>query len=103
MSLKMYIPGTNTNIGKGCWFHCGENAGPCTWCGEGVDDAKEGMCCRKGFAGIQQNGCDGSIGGNKTNDVHRCDLRNKEVTGSMARFILFLPTIFLTGRRRILY
>ena len=42
------------NIGLNCWYKCGEEQGPCDWCGQ------DGNCCKKGLTG---NGCDGTIGG----------------------------------------
>ena len=41
-----------TNGGKKCLKRCGDNEGPCDFCGGG-------LCCREGHVG---NGCTGLIG-----------------------------------------
>ena len=73
-TTEFYIPGTNINVGKPCWIHCDNKPGSCTWCGEGANDTKEGMCCHIGYVGNDQIGCNKSIGGK---DKHRCGLKNR--------------------------
>ena len=50
------------NEGKDCYSKCGDQQGPCSWCGE------LGLCCRIGNEYIG-NGCDGKLGGQ---DEHEC-------------------------------
>ena len=49
-----------TNEGLDCWGACGNQQGPCSWCGA------RGMCCKVGVTG---NGCDGIMG---TTGYHGC-------------------------------
>ena len=69
----VYSTEISNNVGESCWQQCNKKGGPCTWCGEGASDSKEGMCCKKGN---KDRGCDGTIGGD---DHHRCDLRDKRM------------------------
>merc|ERR1712061_722392 len=57
------------NRGEHCWFQCGKNRGPCSWCGGKSDSGTrviQGACCRRGWSG---NGCDGRRGGRNR---HEC-------------------------------
>ena len=53
------------NDGKDCWANCGNQQGPCNWCGS------KGVCCRVDWSDTS-NGCDGTIGGN---NIHECVLK----------------------------
>ena len=57
-----------------CYFECGQQSGPCDYCGS------KGLCCRQGFA---ENGCDGIIGGlNK----HQCTDQGQGKTMEISNF-----------------
>ena len=76
------------NEGKNCYSNCGNQQGPCSWCG------REGLCCRIGSDYIG-NGCDGKLGGQNR---HECVLK----TGWLLTFQMFIKMNDLITKK-ILY